>query len=95
MPPDDDEPNSKYERATKERSVGNRNTDVGRTEFEKNLRTGDWKESRSADGKVTIIEKDGARYVLRDNAKSTGRPSADFYDSGSSSVNLEIRLGGQ
>ena len=95
MPPDDDGPNSKYDRTTKERSVENRKTNVGRAEFEKNLRDGGWKESKSADGKVTIFEKDGARYVLRDNAKSTGGPTADFYNSGSSSVNLKIRLGGQ
>jgi hypothetical protein len=85
----------KYDRTTKERSVENRRTDVGRTAFEKNLRDGGWNESKSADGKVTMFEKDGARYVLRANAKSTGGPSADFYNSGSSSANLKIRLGGQ
>jgi hypothetical protein len=92
--PDDDGPNSKYDRTTKGRSVENRHTNVARQEFEQNLRENGWRESKSADGKVTIFEKDGAKYVLRDNAKSTGGPSADFYKSGSKSVDVKIRLGG-
>lgn len=93
-PPDDDGPNSKYDRATKGRSVENRSTDVGQSEFKQNLRHNGWKESTSKDGQTTIFEKDGARYVVRDNARSTGGPTADYYQSGSSSINVKIRLGG-
>jgi RHS repeat-associated protein len=93
-PPDGDGPNSKYDRATKGRSVENRSTDVGQSEFKQNLRDNGWKESTSKDGQTTIFEKDGARYVVRDNAKSTGGPTADYYQSGSSSINVKIRLGG-
>jgi hypothetical protein len=46
----------------------------------------------SKDGKAIILEKDGAKYILRDGAKSTGSPTADYYKPGSSSIDLKIRL---
>ena len=90
-----DKTSSKYENITKGRSVQNRGTDVSREEFEQNLRDAGWNESKSADGKTTIFEKDGARYAVRDNAKSTGGSAADYYKPGSSSIDVKIRLGGQ
>lgn len=70
----------------------NRATDASRNDFEQNLLDTGWARSASKDGSVTIFEKDGAKYVLRDNAKSTGGPTADFYGSGSDSIDLKIRL---
>jgi len=94
-PPDDEDgPNSEYVRKTKGRSVENRSTNVGKNEFKRNLRESGWKESVSKDGQSTIFEKDGARYVVRENARSTGGPTADFYKANSSSIDVKIRLGG-
>jgi RHS repeat-associated protein len=72
--------------------VANRGTDVTKAEFEKNLTESGFVKTVSKDGKATILEKDGSRYVLRDQAKSTGGPTADFYKSGSQSTDLKIRL---
>lgn len=83
---------SKYVDITKGGSVANRATDVTREQFERNLTDAGWNRSVSKDGKVTIYEKDGSLYKVRDNAKSTGGPTADFYKSGSDKINLKIRL---
>ncbi|MFN9182395.1 MAG: hypothetical protein ACK6DN_04850, partial [Planctomycetota bacterium] len=71
----------------------NRATDVPKATFEKNLINDGWASSVSKDGKTIILEKDGARYVLRDGARSTGGPTADYYRSGSQGIDLKIRLG--
>jgi RHS repeat-associated protein len=73
--------------------VANRATDVSKAAFEKNLVDSGWLRSVSKDGKAIILEKDGARYILRDGAKSTGGATADFYKAGSQSIDVKIRLG--
>lgn len=62
-------------------------------EFEKNLLDEGWSKSVSKDGKVVIYEKDGARYVIREDAKSTGGPTADYYKPGSKQIDTKIRMG--
>ena len=85
---------SKYEEATVAGSrYANRTTDVSKTDFEKNLLGSGWSKSVSKDGTVSILEKDGAKYILRDGAKSTGGPTADYYKAGSKGIDLKIRLG--
>ena len=71
----------------------NRATDVSKANFEKNLVDTGWARSVSKDGKTVILQKDGARYVIRDGAKSTGGPTADYHLSGSQGIDLKIRLG--
>ena len=84
---------SKYLDRTKPGSrFPNRGTDVTRAELEKNLSESGWSKSVSKDGKVTNFEKDGARYSVREGAKSTGGPTADYYKKGSQSPDLKIRL---
>ena len=84
---------SRYEDVTRAGSrVANRATDVTKSQFERNLLDSGFTRSVSRDGKAIILEKDGARYILRDGAKSTGGPTADFYRAGSSSPDLKIRL---
>jgi hypothetical protein len=83
---------SKYIDITVPGSVANRSTGVSREAFERNLMQDGWERSISKDGNVAILTKDDARYVLRDNAKSTGGPTADFYKSGSKEPDLKIRL---
>lgn len=85
---------SKYEEATSSGSrFINRIADVTKSDFEKNLSGSGWRQTVSKDGKVSIFEKDGAKYVVRDGAKSTGGPTADFYKAGSKSIDVKIRLG--
>ena len=67
-------------------------TDVTKGQFEKNLLDSGFARSLSKDGKAIIFEKDGARHILRDGAKSTGGSTADFYKPGSQSIGLKIRL---
>lgn len=84
---------SKYVDITKGGSVANRATDVTRSQFERNLTDAGWNRSISKDGKVSIFEKDGSKYVVRDGAKSTGKPTADFYKAGSrGKPDVKIRL---
>ena len=59
----------------------------------KNLIDSGFVRSISRDGKVVVLEKDGARYIIRDAAKSTGGSTADFYRAGSGSIDVKIRLG--
>ncbi len=85
---------SKYVDVTEKGSlVHNRTTNITKTEFGKNLESNGWKKIVTKDGKAVIYQKDGAKYVLRDNAKSTGGPTADFYKSGSKRADIKIRLG--
>jgi len=84
---------SRYEDVTRAGSrFANRATDVTKSQFERNLLDSGFTRSVSRDGKAIILENDGARYILRDGAKSTGGPTADFYRAGSSSPDLKIRL---
>ncbi len=85
---------SLYEDATRANSrYVNRATDVTKSQFEKNLVDSGFTRSVSKDGKAIILQKDGAKYILRDAAKSTGGPTADYYKAGSNSIDLKIRLG--
>jgi hypothetical protein len=77
---------------TKPGSVLNKSTDVTRAEFEKELQLDGWQRKEHANGKVVSYEKDGARYVVRDGAKSTGGPTADHYSLGSRKADLKNRL---
>ena len=70
----------------------NRATDVTKANFEKNLIDSGWARSVSQDGKTIILQRDGAKYVLRDGAKSTGGPTADFYKADSKGIDVKIRL---
>ncbi|WP_236546406.1 MULTISPECIES: hypothetical protein [Anoxybacillus] len=84
---------SKYVDVTKSGSrYSNRETDVSKAQFEKKLLRDGWRKSISKDGKTIILTKDGAKYVLRDGAKSTGGSTADFYPKGSKRMTLKIRL---
>jgi len=85
---------SKYEDITSSGSrYTNKSTNVTKSEFGENLLNNGWTKSISKDGKTTIFQKDGAKYVLRDGAKSTGGPTADYYRPGSKSISIKIRLG--
>lgn len=94
-PPGGDGKYSKYENTTRPGSKEtNRSTNVSREEFERNLRDQGWKERRlESYNNIKEFSKNGARYVVRDNATSTGDPTADFYMAGSRSKELKIRLG--
>jgi hypothetical protein len=83
---------SEYLDVTKGASVANRATNVTRTEVEQSLTESGWVQSISKDAKVSIFEKDGARYVVREGARSTGGPTVDYYKAGSRSIDLKIRL---
>jgi hypothetical protein len=72
--------------------VVNKVADLSRANFEKNLTNSGWTRSVSKDGRVVNYEKDGARYSVRDNAKSTGGPTADYYKAGSDKPDIKIRL---
>lgn len=73
--------------------MSNRSTDMSRGEFEKNLEANGWnKDQRGGPKNVTNYEKDGAKYSVRDNATSTGGPSADYYQPGSDKPDLKLRL---
>lgn len=74
---------STYVEITLPRSVRNVETNVTRTEFENNLIENGWSRKYSSDGKASIFEKDGARYVVRDNAKTYDGPTAEYYPNGS------------
>jgi hypothetical protein len=52
-----------------------------------------WKKSTSKDGKVVNYEKDGHRYSVREQSKSSGGPTADYYKPGSKEIDVKIRLG--
>ena len=75
--------------------VRNVQTSVGRSSFEQDLLDSGYQATVVSPGKnVVAYELNGARYVVRDTATSTGGPTADFYPAGSSSFTLKIRLAG-
>lgn len=82
---------SKYQDITTGNSVPNRATDVTRAEFERNLTDGGWMRTTSKDGKVSIFEKDGASYRIRDTSKE-GSKTAEYFREGSERAELKIRL---
>jgi hypothetical protein len=84
---------SRYADITRGGSVANRATDVTRANFERNLLDAGWKKSTSKDGKVVNYEKDGHRYSVREQSKSSGGPTADYYKPGSKEIDVKIRLG--
>lgn len=69
-------------------------TNVNRAEIERQLLdSGFTRRALQVDKNVVEFERDGARYVLRDHAASTGDPTADFYPDGITRT-LEIRIRG-
>jgi hypothetical protein len=82
---------SRYEDVTTGRSVANRATNVSRADFAKNLESNGFTKTVSEDGKVTIFQKNGMKYTLRDTAKSTGGPTAEVFKNGK--LVAKIRLG--
>ena len=92
---DDERKLSSYENVTEPgASTPNIETDVTKKQFKKNLESDGWDKITSKDGKCDIFTKDGAKYVIRDNAKSTNGPTVDYYKPGSNSISIKIRLNG-
>jgi hypothetical protein len=81
---------------TTDRGAGTANYDtyLSRSEFESELSRLGWAKEQSADGKVMIYTKDGAKYIVGDDAKSTGEPTADFYHprGDGESIDMKLRL---
>jgi hypothetical protein len=65
---------------------------VSKAEFEGNLLKSGWARTSSKDGKVTIFEKNGARYTTRTSANSTKAPTAEYFKPGSNTIQLKIRM---
>jgi RHS repeat-associated protein len=82
---------SRYIDKTEGSSVANRATNVSREEFEKSLAESGWERSVSQNGKVSIFQKDGAKYTVRDFSKE-GSKTAEYFRSGSDEASLKIRL---
>ncbi len=75
--------------------VRNVQTNVSRSSFEQQLLDSGFDRTVLASNQnVVAYELDGARYVVRNAATSTGGPTADFYPAGLSEFTLKIRLGG-
>lgn len=87
-------PSSEYRDITKKGSrVRNVRTNVPREEFEANLDDSGYQPAKVADtNNVVKWEKDGVSYVVRNNAGSTGAPTAEYYPVGSRSFTVKIRL---
>jgi len=86
-------PFSRYDDVTAPRSrVPNRATNVSKAEFQDNLAKNGWTQRPLPAKGVFEYSKDGARFVVRDNATSTGGTTADFYPKGSVKPTLKIRL---
>lgn len=81
---------SKYDDATKGRSVANVATDMNTVDFAKNLEAAGFQKSLSKDGSVAIYQKGDSRYVIREKSTS-GQPTADFYQG--TELRIKIRLG--
>ncbi|UGY94235.1 RHS repeat-associated core domain-containing protein [Streptomyces gobiensis] len=85
-------PASKYDDITKPKArMKNVRTDVGPTEFAKNLEVNGW--ARVERGPNIEYQKDGARYFLRGKAKTVEGWTADYYRPGSKKPDIKIRLG--
>ena len=83
---------SEYVDITRGGSVANRRTDMTQPQFEQNLLDEGFEKTVSADGKANNFAKNGAKYSVRGQSKSTGGPTADYTPAGESKVTLKIRL---
>jgi hypothetical protein len=83
-----------YVDLTRGGSIRNIGTDATHSEFAGTLTSSGWISRTSKDSAVQILQKDGAKYVLR-SKNSSGYPgwTADFTPAGSKQHILEIRLG--
>jgi hypothetical protein len=83
----------KWKDTTKPGSIPNNETDLTREEFEENLRSNGWKHAQQGKGKVVDeYSKNGARYIVRNDAKSTKGPTADYYAPGNDDITHKIRF---
>lgn len=57
----------------------NYEVDLSRADFESELSQLGWTTEASKDGLAMNYLKDGAKYSVRDDAKSTEEPTADFF----------------
>jgi hypothetical protein len=89
----DDRTVTKYQDVTDPRSrCPNIGTDISKAEFEKNLLEENWTRSLAKGGEAIIYKKDGAKYVIREEALSTGKATADYYKPGSPDISTKIRF---
>jgi len=72
--------------------MANYESDLTRDEFESLLSELGWTKEPSPDGKVMINTKDGAEYVVRDDAKTTKGPTADFYHPRGDGERIDMKL---
>lgn len=84
---------SDYKDTTIGKSIRNVETNVTPKEFGENLKDAGWKETTVDDGRVTNYTKDGAKYSVYSEAKSTGGPTASFFPEEGAKATLKIRLG--
>ena len=73
-------------------TMPNYKTDLSRSEFELQLSQLGWAKEPSKDGKAMIYTKDGAKYSVRDDAKSTEEPSADFFHPFGNKKKIDMKL---
>jgi hypothetical protein len=73
-------------------TMPNYKTDLSRSEFESQLSQLGWAKEPSKDGKAMIYTKDGAKYSVRDDAKSTEEPSADFFHPFGNNKKIDMKL---
>ncbi|MFJ4209098.1 RHS repeat-associated core domain-containing protein [Paenarthrobacter sp. NPDC089675] len=83
-----------YVDLTRKGSIRNVGTSTSHVEFADTLVRGGWTSRISKDGQVQILERAGAKYILR-NKNSSGYAgwTADFTPAGATGKTLEIRLG--
>ncbi|MFM0155523.1 DUF6531 domain-containing protein [Paraburkholderia sediminicola] len=84
---------SEYTDMTVGRSVRNVRTDVGKAEFEANLRSDGWVQTLSKDGKADIFTKGERQYTVRDDSNE-GSITAG-YAVGGGKATVKIRLSGK
>ena len=89
---------SKYGDITKtrrgERSTENRQTNVTKTEFEKNLKKSGYSETKSKDGKINFYRKGKKQYNTREQSKDYDGPTAEKVNTTGKKtvIDLKIRL---
>jgi hypothetical protein len=76
------------------KAIDTTKTDLTRSEFESELSQLGWTKEPSDDGKAMNYFEAGAKYSVRDNAKSTWEPTADFYHprGDGESIDMKLRL---
>lgn len=83
-----------YVNLTRRNSIRNVGTDATHAEFVDTLERAGWTSSTSKNGDVQIMQKDGAKFVLRSkNSSGYEGWTADFTPAGSKKHTVEIRLG--